>query len=189
MAPLDAVVRKLRTVEGIMDVWHVDDPHKNMILELEKNANQNAGLAIGVEIVNKGAESALRREYVLCVNHSPALRHSPGPILILVAGEDVVGEEVWKEDRIERLRADPNAIFLGRGFVLFKDKVKKIDGRRLRFEYGPQRFPEISTIQGVTDVVSCTLSPPADMFVKRMAKWDISDRDSGTVLIGFDSSP
>ena len=188
MASLDLVVHRLRSIEGIIDVWHVEESHKNVILELEKNANQNAGLAIGVEIINKGAESALQREYVLCINHSPALRHPPGPILTLFAGEALIGEEIWEEDRISKLRGDSNAIFLGRGFVLFKDKVKRIEGRRLRFEYGPLKFPEISTIQGVTDVVSCTLSPPADMFVKRMAKWETADRDFGTVLIGFNSS-
>ena len=184
----DTVVSKLRSIEGIIDVWQVDNSQKNTILELEKKANENAGLAIGVEIVNMGAVYALQRKFALCVNHSPALRHPPSPILRLVAGDDVVGEEVWEADRIAALRADSNAVFLGRGFVLFKDKVSRIKERHLRFEYGPQSFPELSTVDGVLDVVSCTISPVADIYVKRMARWDTTNPDTGTLLIGFNTS-
>jgi hypothetical protein len=183
--PLDTVVYKLRSIDGIIDIWHVEDSDKKAILELEKSANENAGLAIGVEIVNKGAAVALQREFVLCVNHSPVLRHPSKPILILAAGEEVVGEEVWEKDRLASLHADSNALFLGRGFVLFKDRVNRLRERRLRFEYGPQDFPEVGTIQGVRDVVSATISPAADVYVKRMAKWSTTDPDIGTVLIGF----
>jgi hypothetical protein len=184
----DAVVRKLRSIEGVVDLCRVEDSEKQKILELEKAANQTAGGAVGIEIVNKGAACALEREYVVCVNHSPALRHPSKPILILAAGEDVVGEEIWEKDRIERLRTDSNALFLGKSFVIFKDKVNRTGERRLRFEYGPQDFPEIRMIQGVCDVVSGTISPAADIYVKRMAKWDTANPDMGTVLIGFNSS-
>ena len=184
---LDVVLRTLRSVEGIIDVWHVEDPDKKTILELEKNANENAGLAIGVQIVNTGATSVLQRRFVVCVNHSPALRHPLRPILILVADEDIVGEEVWEEDTIARFQVDSNALFLGKGFVIFKDKVSSIGDRRLRFEYGPQDFPEIEKIQSVCDVVSATISPAVDIYVKRRAKWGTTDPDTGTILIGFNA--
>ena len=185
---LDSVVRKLRSIEGITDVWYVENSERQTILELEKKANLNAGLAIGLEIVNTAAANALQREFVLCINHSPALRHPSAPILVIAAGEDVVGEEIWEEERIARLRTDANALFIGRGFVLFKDKVAKLGRRRLRFDYGPQDFPEVSSIPGVCEVVSSTISPPADLYIKRLAKWDTTDPDSGTVLIGFNPS-
>ena len=185
---LDSVVRTLRSVEGIIDVWRVENPDKKTILELDRNANESSGLAIGVEVVNTGVTSVLQREFVVCANHSSALRHPPSPILILAADGDIIGEEVWEEDKIARFRADPNALFLGRGFVLFKDKVSSIGNRRLRFEYGPQDFPEIEKIQRVCDVVSATISPAADIYVKRKAKWGTADSNTGTVLIGFNSS-
>ena len=185
---LDSVVRTLRSVEGIIDVWRVENRDKKIILELDREANESSGLAIGVEIVNTGVTSALQREFVLCANHSPALRHPPSPILILTANGDIIGEEVWEEDKIARLRADPNALFLGRGFVLFKGKMSKVGNRRLRFEYGPQGFLEIERIQRVCDVVSATISPAADIYVKRKAKWRATDSNTGTVLIGFNSS-
>jgi hypothetical protein len=185
---LDLVERKLHSIDGIVDVWRVDDSDRKAILELENNSNRSTGLMIGVEIVNKGAECVLNRQCVVCVNHSQALRHPPAPILTLTAGGDIVGEEVWEEKRIETLHVDPNALFLGKGFVLFKDKVNQTRAKRLRFEYGPQDFPELGSVHGVRDVVSGTLSPAADVHIKRMAKWDTSDPDRGTVLIGFNPS-
>ena len=186
--PLDAVVRRLRTVEGIIDVWSVQERDKEAILELERNANKNASLTVGVEIVNLAVDLALQREFVLCGKHSSALRHPPGPILLLTADEEIVGEEIWEPSEIARLRSSSNIMFLGKGFVLFKDKADCTRGKRLRFEYRPQAFPEVEEIQGVCDVVSATMSPAADIYVKRMAKWEISDLDTGTVLIGFNSS-
>jgi hypothetical protein len=186
--PLDAVIRKLRFIEGIIDVWHVENPDKKIILELEKHANENAGLAIGVEISNAGATLALQREFVVCINHSPTLRHPLKPILTLAADEDILGEEVWEEVKIAKLRSDPNAIFLGNGFVLFKDKVRRAGERRLRFEYGPQGFLEIETVHGICDVISATISPAADTYVKRKANWPSGDPATGTVLIGFNSA-
>lgn len=185
--PLDAVVRRLRSVEGIIDVWHVESPDKKIIFELEKNANENAGLAIGIEISNPGATLALQREFVVCANHSPSLRHPLKPIVVLATDGDILGEEVWEAAKIAKLRSNPNTLFLGNGFVLYRNKVNAVGQRRLRFEYGPQGFPEIETIHGVCDVVSATISPAADTYVKRKAKWLSANPETGTVLIGFNS--
>jgi hypothetical protein len=187
MNPLTMVIRKLHSVEGVIDVWHVEESEKKIILELEKNANSNAGLAIGLEISNLGAKLALQRAFVVCINHSASLRHPPKPILTLAAGEDVLGEEVWEKDEIAKLRSDPNAIFLGNGFVLFRDKVNSLRERRARFEYRPQRFPEVEEVDSVCDVISATISPEADVYVKERAKWPRGNPETGTVLIGFNS--
>jgi len=37
-------------------------------------------------------------------------------------------------------------------------------------------------------VISATVSQTTDIYIKKKAKWDITDPDRGTVLIGFNSS-
>jgi hypothetical protein len=170
-----------------MDVWQLDASDKKTIFQLEMKANEGDGL-MGLGIVNEGAKLALERKFVVCINHSPTLRHPPKPILVLATDKDVVGREEWRQDEIARLQADPNAIFLGKGFVLFRDKLNAARKGPLRFEYGPQVFPEIETIQNVCDVVSATVSPATDLYVKGRAKWDTTDPSIGTVLIGFNCS-
>jgi len=183
---LDAVVGKLRSVEGVMDVFLLDALDKKTIIELEEKATESAGLA-GLSIVNEGAKDALRRHFVVCINHSPTLRHPQKPILVLATDDEILGQEVWEQSQITSLQGNPNAIFLGKGFVLFRDKLNAARKSALRFVYGPQSFPEIEALPNVHRVVSATVSPATDLYVKKKAGWDSTDPNRGTVLIGFDA--
>jgi hypothetical protein len=182
--PLDVVVSRLRSINGVIDVWPVDAAERANILRLEENDTR---ALIGLRIENVGARLALQRELVICINHSSTLRHPPMPILILKADKDVVGQEVWEPNQVAGFETDPNATFLGKSFVLFKDRLNAAKGKTLGFVFEAQRFPEIENIPGVFDVASATVSPAVDMYIKRRAGWDVSDPDKGTVLIGFSS--
>lgn len=184
--PLDAAVSKLRSINGVIDVWPVDVTERTTILQMEEKASEGAGLA-GLTIVNEGAKLVLQREFVVSINHSSSLRHPSKPIIILRTDENVIGQEVWEQEQIASFHTDPNAIFLGKGFVLFRDKLEAAKGKPLRFVLEPQGFPEIEAIQNVCDVVSATLSPGSDLYIKRRAGWDTADPDMGTIVIGFDS--
>lgn len=186
--PLNAVVRKLLSIHGVTDVWRVGVAERRTILRLEEKASESAVYA-GLMIVNEGARQALQREFVISINHSRNLRHPSKPILVLRADKDIVGHEVWEDDQLTKFQADPNAILLGKGFVLFRDKLENAVGRPMRFVFEPQSFPEIETNQNVYDVVSATVSPTTDLYIKGRAGWDTTDFDKGTVLIGFNSSP
>ena len=185
MDALDSVIRTLRSVDGVLDVWNLGAGDRAEIPRLEEQANRTTPLP-GLMIVNDGAKIALQRDHVVCISHSPSLRHPPKPILVLLADNEVVGEEVWQEDELSKLRNNPNAILLGSGFVLFRDKLTKKKGP-LTFTYGPQGFPEIEGIQGVSDVVSATVSLATDLYIKNKAGWNLADPTIGTVLVGFNS--
>lgn len=187
MNPLDAVVSKLRTTPGIIDVWPVEASERAEILRVEEMANMGTGLA-GLTIVNEGAKLALEHEYVVSANHSSSLRHPSKPILVLMADKELVGQEIWEEEQVAGFKTNPNVIFLGKGFVLFRDKLEVTRGKRLTFVLGPQGFPEIEAISGVCDVVSATISTATDMHIKRKAGWDTANPDRGTILIGFNTS-
>jgi len=184
---LDAVVSKLRLVPGVVDVWPVDASERTAILQMEEKASGGFGLP-GLDIVNEGVKVVLGRQSVVCINHSSSLRHPSMPILLLTAEKDVIGREVWEEDEVTRFRADPNVIFLGKDFVLFRNRLEATRGKPVRFVIGPQSFPEIETIQGICDVVSASVSLTTDLYIKRRAGWETSDPDRGTVLIGFNSN-
>jgi hypothetical protein len=143
---------------------------------------------VGLPIENVGLRVVLQRELVVCIKHSSTLRHPPKPILILMSDNDTVGEEVWEKDQIAGFEGDLNAIFLGKSFVLFRDRLKASRGKALRFVFESQRFPEIENIPGVYDVASATVSPTTDLYIKRKAGWDLADLDKGTVLVGFNST-
>lgn len=171
---------------GVIDIWQVEPAERSEILGLEEAASGTAGFP-GLPTVNEGVRLTLQREFVVCISHSSALRHPSKSILILTTGEGVVGREVWEKGEIYRLEKDSNVIFLGKNFAMFRDKLEAAKGKALRFVFEPQKFAEIEGIQDVDAVVSATLSPATDAYIKRKAKWDTTDSDRGTVLIGFNS--
>jgi hypothetical protein len=184
--PLNAAISKLRSIPGVVDVWLVDVTERERILQLEERASATPGFA-GLNVVNEGIKLVLRQEFVVCINHSSGLRHPPGPILTLTAGSDAIGEEVWGQAQVTRLQADPDVSFVGKSFILHRDRLEATGGKPLRFVIGPQGFPELEKIGGICDVLSVTLSPTTDIYVKGKAGWPIDDLDRGTVLIGFNS--
>lgn len=179
------VVSKLRSINGVIDTWHVDTSERAPILRMEESETRTF---VGLPIENLGLRFVLQREFVICIKHSSTLRHPSEPILILMSDKDVVGQEVWESDQVARFEKDPNAIFLGKSFVLFRDRLNGAKGKALRFVFESQRFPEIEDIPGVCDVASATVSPATDLYIKRKAGWDFADLDKGTVLVGFNPS-
>jgi hypothetical protein len=183
--PLEVVISKLRSINGVIDTWSVDSSERAPILRIEDSQSRTF---VGLPIENVGLREVLQREFVICIKHSSTLRHPPKPILIIMADKDVVGEEVWEKDQVARFERDPNAIFLGKSFVLFRDRLNAAKGKTLRFVFESQRFPEIESTLGVCDVASVTVSPATDLYIKRKAGWDLADLDKGTVLVGFNST-
>ena len=151
---------------------------------MEESASEGSGLA-GLSTANEGIREVMQREFVVCINHSPDLRHPSKPIMTLKAGSGVIGQEVWEENQIAKLSADPNMVFLGRNFVLFRDRLDTARGKSVRFVFEPQSFPELDDVHGVCKIVSATISPITDVYIKRRAGWNTAHSDQGTVLIGF----
>jgi hypothetical protein len=182
---LDAVVSKLRSIDGIIEVRTLTANEKDMILRLEEEAFAN--VSVGLKVVNKGAEEVLKREFVVAINHSSSLRHPSKPLLVIALDDKIVGEEVWNEEQLKLHKQDPNAILMGSGFVIFRDKLIAARGKNLAVILGAQAFRELETVKGVCEVLSATISSNTDTYIKRNAGWDTTIPDRGTVLIGFNS--
>jgi len=141
-----------------------------------------------MEIVNEGVKEVLERQHVVVISHSPALRHPPGPIIVICDEERVVAEEIWEPSRYEKLSKDPNAIFLGRSLVLYRDALAQARRKPLKLTYKALPFPELEKVEGVKDVVSITITIPVHFRFSQKAGWNPNDPNLGTVLIGFNES-
>ena len=136
-------------------------------------------------ILNEGIAEVLARDHVIVITHSRELRHPPGPIVVLRDDTDIVGEEIWQPDQLTKLSHDPNAILLGKSLVLYRDTMSRARGKALTLSYRALPFPELDTLEGVTDVVSVTVGPLTHIRLSQSAGWDFNDSNLGTVLIGF----
>lgn len=172
----------LLNVPGIMDVKLLDKKHLEEILRLETIVEKSM---IGIKCYNEGLREVLKREIVLVIAHLPELRHPPEPIILWKIENEVVGEEVWEEEKIEKLKKDLNIIFLGKNFILYKNKLSRLRKAESILVYPPIRFPELEKIELIKDIVSVTVSTPADIYIKKEMGWNVNDPKIGTVLIGF----
>lgn len=187
MDAVEAVVRRLLDTPGVVGCWVVPDEDRDTVRRLEDDANVRLGLP-GMDIVNEGVKDALARDHIVMISHSPALRHPPGPIILICDGDSVVGEEIWQPGQYEKLSNDPNALFLGKSLVLYRDALSKARGKPLKLAYKSLSFPEIEEVPGVKDVVSITITIPVHFRFSEKAGWNPNDPNLGTVLIGFNVS-
>ena len=187
MDAVEAVVKRLLATPGVVACWVVPDEDRDSLRELEISANSRLGLP-GMDIVNEGIREALSRQHIMMISHSPALRHPPGPILVICNGEQIVGEEIWQPGQYERLSKDSNALFLGKSFVLYREALSQARGKSLKLAYKALPFPEIEEVPSVKDVVSITITIPVHSRFSEKAGWNPNDPNLGTVLIGFNES-
>jgi hypothetical protein len=187
MDVVESALKRLMDTPGVVACWVVPDEDRKALRQLETEANLQLGLP-GLDIVNEGINAVLDRQHVVLVHHSPALRHPPGPIIVICDEDRIVGEEVWEPRRAEQLSEDPSAILLGKSLVLHRDALVRARGKPLKLAYRALPFLELEEVPGVQDVVSVTLTIPVHSQFAKKAGWDPDNPDLGTVLIGFNKS-
>ncbi len=187
MDAVESVLKRLRETAGIVACWVVPDEERDLLRQLENEANLRLGLP-GMEIVNEGIREVLSRQHVVLIHHSPDLRHPPGPIIVILDEERIVGEEVWQPGRAEKLAGNSSVILLGKSLVFYRDALSKARGKPLKLVYRALPFPELDELRGVQDVASITITIPVHLRIAQKAGWNPDDPNLGTVLVGFNES-
>jgi len=181
---IDEVEKTLRGIEGIVDVERLNNDDRAEILDLEQKAEQILMMGLA-KTVNRGLRDAINRDVTYAAIHDPDLRHPPGPTVIWVREDEIVGEEVWDRAIIEELKKREDVLFIGEGFVLYADKIRRIRKTEMTVVFPGLLVPELQNIDKIESVVSATLSAPADLHIKRKLGWSTTDPKIGTILIGF----
>lgn len=187
MEIVESAVKRLMRTPGVVACRLLPDEDRESLHRLENEANLRLGLP-GMEIVNEGIRDVLSRQHVVVISHSPMLRHPPGPIVLILDGDRVVGEEVWEPGHAERLSEDRSSLLLGKSLVFHRDALTQARGKPLKLVYRALRFPELDEVSGIRDVTSITITIPVHLKFSRMAGWNPDDPKLGTVLIGFNES-
>jgi len=181
---IDEVEKILRGIKGIVDVERLNDEDCAEILDLERKAEQILMMGLA-KTVNRGLRDAIDREVTYAAIHDPDLRHPPGPTVIWVREDEIIGEEVWDKAIIDGLKKRQDVLFIGEGFVLYADKIRRMQKTEMTVVFQGLPVPELQNIDKIESVVSATLSAPADLHVKRKLGWSTTDPKIGTILIGF----
>lgn len=179
-------MKRLLGILGVVDCRAVPHEERVALIQVENDSNLRLGLP-GLEITNEGIKEVIKRQHVVAILHSPALRHPPQPIMVVYAGDRVVGEEVWDTVALRKLSVDPDAILLG-NLTLNRKQLETAKGKPLKLVYRALRFPELEDLEGIRDVASVTIGVPAHLRLAKRFGWDPDDPQLGTVLIGFNEA-
>lgn len=180
MARLEQVIELLKGMEGSIHVFKLDDATRQKVVEIESGVKAT----LGISCLNLGVEECLNRQNVIVVIKDSRFRPPPEPTVLLVAdkGELILGREIFPHERKD-FEDKPNVIFLSQDFIVYTDRMPKA---REIFIMPPVSFPEVAALPGVSNVVSCSPSPPADMYVR--ANHGLPDDPKlASILIGYDN--
>lgn len=180
MAAIDEAILIIKGMRGTQKAFPLNKKDITEILETERGVKSQ----MGQKVFNLGLEETTKRDHVICIVKDVTFRPPPEPTVFMLDEEQtILGTEVLPGEHA-RYREMDNVMFLCQDFVVFTDKKQKT---REYWFMPPVSFPELTTIKGVSDVVSCSPSPPSDIVIK--TNYDLEDDPKlATILVGFNYS-
>ena len=174
-------MRALKGIEGVICVKELTEEEKSEVLRLEEEAEKSVlmGLCRGINI---GVREALKKRKVFACASDRSFKWPQSSYIKIVCGEEVIGEDVNDQARLERLKSEGNIV--AGTLIFYRDKMRLFRDRR--DETMVQILPlEMGEIHGKKAVVGSP-SPPADLFLKSRMKVDTELSGLGTILIGIE---
>ncbi|MBN1786679.1 MAG: hypothetical protein JW825_06825 [Candidatus Methanofastidiosa archaeon] len=182
MNHFENVEKRLMEIPGVIRVVQLDDKDRRHISRLEKMAEDNGAAGGMMDFTNKGVWDALaKKNLVLLVADSKQGFRDPPCSWTLIVDEkgNVVGEWI-PEEKICEYKERDDVQFLSNDFVLYRGRERV--GKCI-FMMPPLPFPELDDVEGIKNVVSGTVSAPADAYLKKIT--NISE-NFWTIIIGYD---
>ncbi len=178
----EKVEKALKSIKGVLEIRQLPPENRTKILELEETFEKEASNP-SKQYFNEGIREVLERQEIIVLAHTPEFRHPPAPFVKWRLGGVYVGEEVWDDKCIEELRENKNVLFIGRTFVIHRDRLKNSPLSNFEVLFPSLPFPELGGLGEIEDVVSASPSCPTDIYIKHIMGWD--DR-IGLIMIGYD---
>ena len=151
---------------------------KENLMKIEESVKAS----FGINCTNKGVMQCLARHNIIVIIKDSRFRPPPEPTVLLVADDDmIIGMEIFPYQKDQYLKRD-DVVFLSDEFVLFPNLKPK---NKECFVMPPVSFPEVERIPGIKNVVSCSPSPPGDMYVRSLHGLP-DDPKLASILLGYD---
>ena len=187
------MLKALCKVKGIVNACPVSEGDRQVILDIEQDAESKSLLGLG-KVINTGVRTVLNcgAIYVALTN----MNYVQGchPSLIVKKGDEIVGEEIRDKDRIAQLSGRKDVWFLHKNFIFYKDKInfpQDIMQKICCFEtpaiIADWRIPEDNA--ACHTIICSNPVTPCDVYLKKQYFDGLDEQGLGTILIGVKSSP
>lgn len=190
---IEEVVERMREMKNVLDLKVLPDRLRDEVARLEGEAGKEVFMGLATS-ENRGVEEALARGVVVIVLEGPTCELVRGQQTIYLTNKGLkAGEQVVDAQEVERLRKDPNAMFISDDFVLYtnvlptgENMAEKINKKEFLCIFPPLSIPDLERIPGIKDPVVGWPAPPVDAYLKKQFP-DLGTKvDScGTLLVGF----
>jgi hypothetical protein len=180
MVTIDEVVDFISRMAGSRHVFPLKAEAKEELIRIEESVKAT----FGINCSNQGVMDCLARKNIIVIIKDSRFRPPPEPTVLLMADEDmIIGKEIFPEQKKEYLENE-NVVFLSDEFILFLDRKPK---SKEYFVMPPVSFPEVEKMPDTKNVVSCSPSPPGDMFVRSLHGLP-DDPKLASILVGYDDA-
>jgi hypothetical protein len=195
------IQQALTKIKGILSVCSVRSADHSEILRLEDEAEKRSLMGMG-KVINSGVRTALQFDSIYVALTSKEFNWGHCSSLILKKGDKLVGEDLYDEEVLAKLAKSPNAWFLHKNFVIYKDLIsfpKDIMQKVCHFEIPGVQVDWLpnDTKKGIRfDVWHASPSPFCDVYLKESYFEDYlkdkcfdspKEQGFGTILIGVNS--
>jgi len=184
---LEGVLRALQECRGAIAIKVLSEKEKGEILDTEGGVEEK--IVFGMcKSLNKGLREALQREFtVAMVIQTSEFQYPHHPYMSMICGDQVVGELIRDEKKVEELRKTPGNLFLWENFVVYMKKLPRNPKERdeMRIVYLPREPLQLKGLPCVKDSVFGTPSIEGDTLIKKMLAVSSQESTVGTCLVGF----
>lgn len=176
------VVETLKNIPGVVLVRELSEEELIKVKKLEKKAEENGAAGGLMKYINKGVWSTLDRQHVLLMvaDDNQGFREAPSTWTVMVDERGSVVGEWLSKDRIPEAKENKNATFISEDFVIYRDRPRQGE---CSFLMPSVPVPELDGVEGIKQVMSGSVSPPADFYLKKLINMD---ENFWTILVGYD---
>jgi hypothetical protein len=178
---IKAVKEALEAIPGVVEACYLDRGLREDVRDAESMAEENGAAGGLIPFVNEGVWESLRRDecFMLVVRSQTLLLEPQQGVVNLVDGTGKIIGEYLTGERRQKAREE-GAIFLSDDFVIYPDSAPQGPPR---FILPPLPFHELDGVSGILDVVSSSVSGPADELVRE--RFGHMREKHWTHLVGF----
>lgn len=190
---VEEVLERVKGMKNILDLRVLPDELRGEVARLEEEAGKEIFMGLATS-ENRGVKEVLARGVVVIVLEGPTCELVRGQQTIYLTNKGLkAGEQVVDAQEVERLRKDPNAMFISDDFVLYtnvlptgENMTEKINKKEFLCVFPPLSIPDLERAPGIKDPVVGWPAPPVDVYLKKQfPDLDKKGNPCGTFLLGF----
>jgi len=173
------IVKRLKSVKGIINAFLLSPEDIDKIREFEIQAEKNKAAGGMMDFINEGVWEVLSKGAVFLIFIDESFtdrKHGQSLTLMKDPSGNILGK-LLRKDEIPDYQKRNDVLFMGEEFVIFTNV--KTQGKPY-FVIPAQEVEELKDLKGI----SASLCVPTDLFFKE--KYNIKGENLGTVIIGVD---